>query len=163
MECPTTNNQGSRFLCDVPQTSKNSPVFWLFFSVSAGLTVHRNFSRSSKDFFLCFYLVFLLKKKSSSAHWAFKSMDPSAKEKEIIIIITVMAILSEIERRRQVYYWLYSQMAVYNKNDEGVTPWWKRDVKILLGKQLPFCALYSYSWSCDVRKRGLGVWTSEIA
>ena len=35
LECPTTNNQGSRFLCDVPQTSKISPVFWLtfFFSV----------------------------------------------------------------------------------------------------------------------------------
>ena len=35
LECPTTNNQRSRFLCDVPQMSKISPVFWLtfFFSV----------------------------------------------------------------------------------------------------------------------------------
>ena len=27
LKCPTTNNQGSRFLFDVPQTSKISPVF----------------------------------------------------------------------------------------------------------------------------------------
>ena len=29
LKCPSTNSQGSRFLCNVPQTSKNSPVFWL--------------------------------------------------------------------------------------------------------------------------------------
>ena len=34
----------------------------LSFSVSAGLTGLRNFSMSSQDFFLCFCLVFLLKK-----------------------------------------------------------------------------------------------------
>ena len=35
LECLITNNKGSRCLCDVPQTSKNSPVFWLtfFFSI----------------------------------------------------------------------------------------------------------------------------------
>ena len=38
-------------------------------------------------------------------------MDPSAKDKDIIIIITVMATLSGRKRRRQVYYWLCSQLA----------------------------------------------------
>ena len=40
---------------------------WLSFSVSAGLTVHRNLSMSSQDFFLCFYLGFPLKKVISSS------------------------------------------------------------------------------------------------
>ena len=53
-------------------------------------------------------------------------MHPSAKEKDIIIIIiiiTVMATLSGRKRRRQVHYWLCSQLALCDqtknkKNDE---------------------------------------------
>ena len=51
MECPTTNNQANRVLCDVPQTSKSSPAFRLtFFSVPAGLTAHRNIFCLHKTF-----------------------------------------------------------------------------------------------------------------
>ena len=39
LECPTTNSQGSRFLCDIPQTSHISPVFWLTLSADSLCTV----------------------------------------------------------------------------------------------------------------------------
>ena len=107
LECPTTDNQGSRFLCDVPH-SKNSPVFWLtfFFCICWTHCPPKLFYVFPRLFSMSL-LSFCFEEKKSSAHWAFKSMDPSAKEKDIIIIITiiitVMATLSG-RKRRQVYY-----------------------------------------------------------
>ena len=52
----------------------------------------------------------------------------------IIIIITVMATLSR-RKRRQVHYWLYSQLAFCDqKNDEHVAPCWKTGCENLTGK-----------------------------
>ena len=56
---------------------------WFSFSVSAGLTLHRNFSMSSQDFFYVFSFSYEKSKnkqtqKSHSAPWTFKSMEPCA-------------------------------------------------------------------------------------
>ena len=80
LECPTQTVREADSSATFRRRLKPHPFSdWLSFSVSAGLTLHRNFSMSSQDFFLCFYVVFLLKKKSPSAYSVLKTMDPSAK------------------------------------------------------------------------------------
>ena len=76
------HNQGSRFLCDVLQTSKNSPVFWLTFLFQYLLD-----SFCSVTFYVLPRLfLFFFWIKSPSAHWAFKSVELCAVEMDIIII-----------------------------------------------------------------------------
>ena len=83
-------------------------------------------------------------------------MEPIATEMDIIIIIIIIiTVLSGRKRRRQVHYWLYSQFAFCDKKTTNTLHHaGKRDAKIWLEKQLPFCVMCCYPWSCDTRKRG---------
>ena len=76
----------------------------------------------------------------------------------IINIITVLATISG-RKRRQVYSQLpFCDKKKKKNNDEIVAPCRKTACENLTGKkQLPFCVICSYSWSCGVRKRGPGV------
>ena len=49
-------------------------------------------------------------------------------------IITVLATLSGRNRRRQVHYRLYSQLAFCDRNDEFVAPCWNTGRENLTGK-----------------------------
>ena len=61
----------------------------LSFSVPAGLTVHRNFSMFSQDFF-CLFSFSFEKKKESLAHLELKSMESCAIEIDILIIAIII-------------------------------------------------------------------------
>ena len=78
-------------------------------------------------------------------------------------IITAIATVSGRKRRQQAHYRLYSKLAFCDKSDEHVAPCWKTGSKNLTGKTAAVLCNLRYSWFCDTRKRGLGVWTREIA
>ena len=101
---------------------------------------------------ILFSFSFEKKKKSPSGHWSFKSMEPIAIEMDITIIIiiiiiiitiiTVMATLSRRKRRRQVHYWLYSQLAFCDQKLTNILHHARRrDANIWLEKQVPFCVM----------------------
>ena len=74
-------------------------------------------------------------------------------------IITVLATLSGRNRRRQVHYRLYSQLAFCDKHDEHVAPCWKTGGEIFTGKTIAVLCnvlLFVVLWNEEDRS-----WVSE--
>ena len=160
LECLTTNSQGSRFLCDIPQTSHISPVFWLTLSADSlcAVTFHI-FPRLFRSFYLFSFSfekiisfsalniqVSGIKRYRNGLdhdqhHHCYGYYQRKKKKKTSILTIGVL--------------WQKTTKLLHHAE--------KRDVKMWLEKHLPFCAMCCYLCSCDTRKRGLGVWTREIA
>ena len=81
LECPTTINQGSRFLGGIPRTSENLPAVWM--------TLH-HVSLSFQLLWLSLYpphTPLPSRPPPPSAYWAFKLMESCAVKVDIITII----------------------------------------------------------------------------
>ena len=131
LECPTTNSQGSRFLCDIPQTSHISPVFWLTLSADSLCTVTFHvFPR----LFLSFYLFSfsfeknnLLQRSEHSSQWnqALQKWTSSLSTSSLFWLLSA----EEKEEDTYTHNWRF-----VTKNDEIVAPCRKTECENLTGK-----------------------------